>query len=439
MPWDDARCEHGSVKILPVIGGFVLAAWVAGCSQGPRRQVDDGGVSGLGGATVGTSTANASSDGGAPTSSVASSSTGGAAEDGAEPGPKYDVDEPEDQCNAAEILCLGPNVYGCGDDERWELIETCEQGGLPRSDPKQGPTGEVCDPASGTCVPHEIVGTPEPTGTYYQFAFFDQDNSDFRGGADVDTYGNRIYVVQWDDPSTPGAGVNIDTYEVELLDSDADGELEPNQHPDNPDHPGPIEERVLTYIESFPMPESGSPGNTELFALEDRLYLVAGEVVEWVFGEATTTVVASRPPGASLIGYDERNDTWYAASEMPRRVAQWDKYTDEWGIAFYYPSMAGDHMDGLEVVTDPNTEITYVYVSDMTSDFLGQYRWDPALGWVQENVFQYDGTVGEFVEGMGFGAYHHFWAAGGGGAGPYGPLYEIGGGDLQDYLGEPEG
>jgi hypothetical protein len=83
-------------------------------------------------------------------------------------------------------------------------------------------------------------------------------------------------------------------------------------------------------------------------------------------------------------------------------------------------------MDGLEVVTDPNTGVAYVYVSDMTSDFLGQYRRDRGGSWVQENLFEYLGTGGH-VEGMGFGAFNHFWITSGE------TLYEIGGGDLSKY------
>ena len=107
---------------------------------------------------------------------------------------------------------------------------------------------------------------------------------------------------------------------------------------------------------------------------------------------------------------------------------QYDADTEAWGIAFRFPALAGDHMDGMEVVTDPNTGTPYVYVSDMTSDYIGQYRLDAELGWVQENMFQYAGTGGSLVEGMGFGAFNHFWATGAD------SLYEVGGGDLTTYV-----
>jgi hypothetical protein len=88
-------------------------------------------------------------------------------------------------------------------------------------------------------------------------------------------------------------------------------------------------------------------------------------------------------------------------------------------------------MDGMDVVVHPGTGTPYVYVSDMTSDFLAQYRLDREVGWVQENLFAYEGSTGVPVEGMGFGPLYHFWATSNTG------LYEIGGGDLVEYTVPP--
>ena len=122
------------------------------------------------------------------------------------------------------------------------------------------------------------------------------------------------------------------------------------------------------------------------------------------------------------------NGVWYASNESYRRVFVHDAATDEWGLAFYYPDLAGSHMDGIEVVTDPRDATPFVYVSDMTSDFIGQYRKDPDDGWVQHNLFSYVGTVGTAVEGMGFGPNLHFWICSGVG------LAELGGGDIQEFV-----
>jgi len=91
--------------------------------------------------------------------------------------------------------------------------------------------------------------------------------------------------------------------------------------------------------------------------------------------------------------------------------------------------MAGDHLDGMEFVRDPNTGMGYVYVSDMTSDYIGQYTKDATGNWQQVNLFHYADPDVESVEGMGFGALNHFWVGGW----SAGSLYELGGGDLGKY------
>jgi hypothetical protein len=282
----------------------------------------------------------------------------------------------------------------------------------------------VCNVAIGACAPSSIIGGTEPTGVYYQYASFMTGNV-FLGGYDVDTFEDRIYV--------NGMTGQVDVYDVELLDSDADGMFEPNQHPDNPDDMGPIEERVLTYVESIPVGATAI-GSSEIFALDDRLFHGGPALVEYILASGMQTTISTVPPflwSFSQIGYDDLHGVWYASNEGARRVYQFCATTMTWGIAFDYPDLVGSHMDGIEIVVDPATNITYVYVSDMTSDFLGQYRFDSEMGWVQENLFSYVGTAGSLVEGMGFGALGHFWASGGS------ELYEIGGGDLGQYTDPP--
>jgi hypothetical protein len=65
----------------------------------------------------------------------------------------------------------------------------------------------------------------------------------------------------------------------------------------------------------------------------------------------------------------------------------------------------------------------------MTSDFIAQYKRERGGGWTQVNLFSYQGTAGDMVEGMGFGALNHFWVSGY----PSASLYEIGGGDLATF------
>ncbi len=319
-------------------------------------------------------------------------------------------------CLDGQFTCMGDTVMSCNgaaDPPAWQLVQVCNPA-----------AGEGCDMAAGTCAVLQPIGTNIPSGNYYQFADFHTGATVFNGGYDVDSFEDRLYVLNG----------NIDVYQVTLLDSDGDMQFEPNQHPDNPDNPGPIEQRTLTFVETIPSFGTPSASVSELLALDDRIYIGGSQLTENVLGVGITQM--STTPGwftnFSHIGYDDVNHVWYASQESVRRVFQRNEQTGVWGIAFLYPDMAGDHMDGMEVVTDPETGIPYVYVSDMTSDFIGQYRMDPEEGWVQENLFSYVGTSGSLVEGFGFGALNHFWATGGD------SVYELGGGDLSEYT-EPPG
>ena len=321
-------------------------------------------------------------------------------------------------CYAGQSACSGPHIMECNvsvSPAVWAIRETCEAS-----------AGQGCNVASGECGAVTVTGGVEPSGVYYQYAFF-ATGGVFRGGYDVDGFGNRLYV---------NRDGTIDVYEVELLDSDGDGQLEPNQHPNNRDEPGVVETRVLTFIEALPWPSAIEQAVSEIYASEAGLWVGGQNIEAMAFGGGGATQVITAPPSWAIsfsqIGYDDVNQVWYASNEYNRRVFQHDAETDQWGLAFAFPSLSGDHMDGLEVVTQPETGIPFVYVSDMTSDFIAQYRLDPQLGWVQENLFEYEGTAGSLVEGMGYGAFNHFWTTGG----PY--LYEVGGGDLAEYT-EPPG
>ncbi len=327
------------------------------------------------------------------------------------------------ECLAGQFHCSGPRVMSCNtsaDPPRWVESEVCNPA-----------AGEGCNQEFGTCEVLSPLGSSTPTGTYYMYANFAVGGV-YTGGFDVDSYDDLVYVTDF-------GGTHVDVYKITLHDSDNDGELEPNQHPDNPDETGPIEERTIEQVETIPNIKVYDTGliASEIYALEDRMFVGGQEITEYMFGE-DSSVVTIAPPWSyggqgifSMIGYDDIGKVWYAANEAARRVLQYDAETDSWGIAFLFPDLAGSHMDGLEVVTDPNTGTPYVYVSDMTSDFIGQYRLDDELGWVQENLFEYAGQAGSSVEGMGFGALNHFWVS------EYTTLYEIGGGDLVQYT-EPK-
>jgi hypothetical protein len=248
--------------------------------------------------------------------------------------------------------------------------------------------------------------------------------SEFLGGYDVGSFGDLIYVHR--------SPTYLDVYQVQLLDSDDDGDMEPNQHPDNPNDTGPIEERVLSWLAVYVIPELGIASGSELYPLADRIYFVAGgqyPIYEHIFSTEVTTIfaVGSPPIDLSFLGFGEVDGMFFSGREEGRLVYSLDPSIGDWVAEFRFPSLVGTHFDGMEVVVDPSTGTQYVYVSDDSSDYLGQYRRDPVLGWVKENVFQSSST-GDLVDGMGFGALNHFWFTRGD------ALYEMGGGDLTSFL-----
>lgn len=343
-------------------------------------------------------------------------------------------------CQAGQFWCDGPYLKSCNaaaNPIAWEVVQTCT-------------TGQMCDVKQAACVPIAVNGGTNPTGSYYQYAHFVYDAAGppgvYRGGMDIGSYENYLYVHREAAGNMYGASpappLGVDVYTVELLDSDQDGELEPNQHPDDPDHPGPVEERVLTYVNTYEV-QIGNMHCAEIFPLADRFFSIpcTGTVNEYVFSSGVTTPVVNPPQTAwaSHLGYDDVNQVWFVGHEN-RQVHAFHQASGQWVALFQYPDMAGSHGDGLEVVTSPKTGIPYLYVSDMTSDFLAQYRCDPAEGWVQENLFDYQGTAADYVEGMGFGALRHFWVSTlemGPGGQWINVLKEIGGSDLAEYVEDP--
>lgn len=334
-------------------------------------------------------------------------------------------------CRGGGYGCFGTWLRQCAaDGSAWADAQHCNALG-----------GEVCDAVDATCKPVAPIGNgpDSPTGTYYRFANFTPANSPFLGGADVDSYGDRIYVNR--------DGSHIDVYQITLLDSDGDGQPEPNQHPDNPDNPGAIEERVLTLLETYDVPIGGTHNNELYIEVRPDPASVSitfstypagpGSLFEYDVTGGTMAQVASVTSGVwnQVLGRDTVNNRWYTATPYERWIFSLGAGEDEWALEFAYPNLSGDHSDGMEVVTDPRTGVPYVYISDMTSDFIAQYRKGLDGRWVQENLFRYANPDPQDVEGMGFGALDHFWVTNEGyGSGGVQMLYEIGGGDLGEYV-----
>ena len=185
----------------------------------------------------------------------------------------------------------------------------------------------------------------------------------------------------------------------------------------------------------------GATHNNELYVTADSIVFTRGiaapgDLFEYDIGGGTVATIVDVSAGlwSQLLGYDDVNDLWFTAIPYERWVYSYDPIEGEWVLEFAYPDLAGDHSDGLEIVTDPNTGIPYVYVSDMTSDFIAQYTKDATGQWIQENLFQYHQPGADHVEGMGFGALDHFWITNEGYGSGIHVLYEIGGGDMEQYI-----
>ena len=320
-------------------------------------------------------------------------------------------------CRGGTHSCYGNFVRVCrANNSGWDTTSTCDV-----------TKNEACNPKTFQCEPVQTLGSAKPTGTYYLFAVFEQGKSDFKGGYDVDGYGDRLYV---------NRSTQLDVYKVELEDSDKDGKLEPNQHPEYEKNKGPKEQRKLTFLKTYTNVKLGTPSVGEIYATKDRIYFIRRDgsnhnIYEFDWGTGQTKLVLEGQQPLCCLGYDEQTKQWYGANNSAKRyVYSFYPKAKGWATEFLYPDLAGSHLDGIEVVTDPKSKISYVYVSDMTSDFLAQYYRDPTTNtWVQKNVFEYKEDQNQLVEGMGFGAYQHFWITGGK------TLYEVGGGDLQKFVG----
>ena len=232
---------------------------------------------------------------------------------------------------------------------------------------------------------------------------------------DVDSYGDYIY-------ANVGSG-NIARWTVGLS-----GGTDANMHPDNPDATGPMVARTFTDLQIYNNTGIGGISTSEIYATNEALYFRAAGGSWGGFGapllryDLTTSAVTTELSSAgSFLAYDEVSSTWYTGHEGTREVYSWNGLA--WDHEFAYTDMAGSHMDGMEFVNGS------MFVSDMTSDYLLQATYNSGTGdWDRTNLFTYSDPG--YVEGMGFGAFDHFWIGDGG-------LVEIGGGELQIVIDDP--
>jgi len=218
---------------------------------------------------------------------------------------------------------------------------------------------------------------------------------------------------------------------VWLTDGDGDGKVEPRQHPNHyiPEYQGPIEPRHFQIVSSKDLTgyTYGSGGHTEEFYVDSSgVYLGAypNGIHKWDHDWNYIGKIANSPPSrCESMAYNPAENVWYAGGRTRtiyelRDTDNDGSFLDEsWQAIFTYPSYGGDHHDGMEYVGG------YLWISDMTSDVIGKWQYNPSNGkWEELKRFTYR-EPGD-VEGMGFGPNDHFWCGSGWGSGSY--LYELG-------------
>ncbi len=201
-----------------------------------------------------------------------------------------------------------------------------------------------------------------------------------------------------------------------------------NLHPSNPDATGPIAPRTFTQVGSSYYVGNFTSGHENAFYVNDSgIYYGADDygITHWDFGWANRAVIAPTTPiTTQTFAYHEASGTWWAGSTYRHILRSSGGAWTDLGI---HPNLSGDHHDGMEIVGNS------LFISDMTSDVLIQYRLDAAGNVIDPwatpyKTFNYSEAAS--VEGMGYGPNSHLWISGWNS----GTIYEIGGGELQGEL-----
>lgn len=283
-----------------------------------------------------------------------------------------------------------------------------------------GATGLALTGWAGSALANHIsLDLNNPDGKYYVYSTATDSDLGVNNIFDVDSYGSYIY-------ANIGGG-SIARWTVGLS-----GGTDPHRHPDNPDDTGPMVARTFSAPTIYQNTGIGPASYSEIYATADALYYrdsggqwggIGGNLIKYDLASGTTSIELTS--AGSFLAYDEATGTWYTGHENNRGVYSWNG--SGWDLEFTYDNMAGSHMDGMEFVNGA------MFVSDMTSDYILQATYNSNTGqWEKKNLFQYNDPTSTYVEGMGFGAFDHFWAGAGN------RLIEIGGGKLQQQVTVPE-
>ncbi|MBN2456930.1 MAG: S8 family serine peptidase [Sedimentisphaerales bacterium] len=285
------------------------------------------------------------------------------------------------------------------------------------------------------------VGPIDPNGDYYRYSAF-QPEHETGGSYGVDGYVGSDgidRIIYYND-------ANAYIYTVSIPEG-----ADEHMHPDNSASTGPVAPRTFTLELSFDLGSEFTGGGSDNFnhqcefyvdAANNEIYLGAYDgilkyvyeydVDEGIYNYVYDSTVA--PPPNNLeeewiqsLAYDPDTRTWYTGSGTTGRVWKYDATQGtqgQWEVAFTYTPIAeGGHHDGMEFING------YLFLADYAGDHIQQFTPDGTL----IDIYYHDQFDHE-VEGLGWGALHHFWAGSHGVAmeGPYGNMItEFGGGALQ--------
>jgi len=305
-------------------------------------------------------------------------------------------------------------------------------------------TGEPAD----ACVPdyhiYTVLDTSEIIG---QTAYGAHALDGWIGDDGVDRI---IFLTEtWD----PNAGTSsISAYIVKVTVPEG---TNPQSHPNNPFMRGPIAERTFEVERYFDCGEHDvwpSTVGTGVDVENNVIYIGPTwneGVLKYVFDSDANnpvdggppgnyvfdSVVAPPPPvGCDTFAYDPENQIFYAGS-WGYEIYSYDATqgaNGNWQLAFTsfrygtVPPGYLEHHDGLAFANG------HLYLADMFGDWVLQYTPDGTLVNAYYHKPFIDPTSGQIrdLEGMGWGAFNHFWSGSFGGQ-----ITEFGGGKLQQGLG----
>lgn len=160
---------------------------------------------------------------------------------------------------------------------------------------------------------------------------------------------------------------------------------DPNMHPSNPEATGPVAPRTFTLVSTHYMGYYASGHDNAFYIDATGIYygaanngrygvpgwgaMMGGGIFHWDFNWNLLgcVVPTSAPGGTQTLARNPSTGDWWVGTGN-RRLYKWDG--SSWVYQFTHPNLAGSHHDGMEIIGNS------LFISDMTSDVIIQYRLD---------------------------------------------------------------